>query len=129
MVIRIDEKGERVPLTVADLDAKKGTITVIFKAVGKSTKKLGALKAGDSVSDCVGPMGRPDKIRKFGRVVVIGGGTGIACIYPLAKALMACWVLSMRNCASKRLSRRPPIAISGCFKWPVSASVYCSRNK
>jgi len=89
VVIRIDEKGERIPLTVADLDDKKGTITVIFKAVGKSTKQLGALSAGDAVSDCVGPLGKPDDIRKFGRVVCVGGGTGIACIYPLARALVA----------------------------------------
>jgi len=89
VVIRIDEKGERIPLTVADLDAKKGTIAVIFKAVGKTTKQLGALGVGDAVSDCVGPLGKPDDIRKFGRVVCVGGGTGIACIYPLVRALVA----------------------------------------
>jgi len=87
VIIRINEKGERIPLTVTNCNTKKGTITLIFKAVGKSTKQLGKLNVGDIILDCVGPLGKPDVIKKFGRVICIGGGTGIACIYPLVKAL------------------------------------------
>lgn len=87
VIIRIDEKGERIPLTVADFNTQKGTITLIFQVVGKSTKQLGILNVGDVVLDCVGPLGNPSEIKKFGRVICVGGGTGIACIYPLIRAL------------------------------------------
>lgn len=87
VVIRINEKGERIPLTVADFNPKKSTITLIFQAVGKSTRQLATLNVDDAVVDCVGPLGKPSEIKKFGRVICIGGGTGIACIYPLIKAL------------------------------------------
>jgi ferredoxin--NADP+ reductase len=87
VIVRIDEKGERIPLTVADFNTQKGTITLIFQVVGKSTKQLGILNTGDVVLDCVGPLGNPSEIKKFGRVICVGGGTGIACIYPLIRAL------------------------------------------
>lgn len=87
VIVRINEKGERIPLTVADFDTQKGTITLIFQVVGKSTMQLGTLNVGDAVLDCVGPLGKPSEIKKFGRVICIGGGTGIACIYPLIRAL------------------------------------------
>jgi len=87
VIIRINEKGERIPLTIMNCNTKKGTITLIFKAIGKSTKQLGKLNIGDIILDCIGPLGKPDVIKKFGRVICIGGGTGIACIYPLVKAL------------------------------------------
>ncbi len=87
VIVRIDEKGERIPLTVADFNTQKGTITLIFQVVGKSTKQLGILNVGDVVLDCVGPLGNPSEIKKFGRVICVGGGTGIACIYPLIRAL------------------------------------------
>lgn len=87
VIVRIDEKGERIPLTVADFNTQKGTITLIFQVVGKSTKQLGTLNVGDVVLDCVGPLGNPSEIKKFGRVICVGGGTGIACIYPLIRAL------------------------------------------
>ena len=87
VIIRIDEKGERIPLTVADFNPEKGTIILIFQAAGKSTRQLATLNVGDAVLDCVGPLGKPSEVEKFGRVICIGGGTGIACIYPLIRAL------------------------------------------
>ena len=87
VVIRVSKKGERIPLTVADINPKKSTITLIFQVVGKSTRQLAVLNVGDTVLDCVGPLGKPSEIKKFGQVICIGGGTGIACIYPLIRAL------------------------------------------
>jgi ferredoxin--NADP+ reductase len=87
VIVRIDEKGERIPLTIADFDRHRGTITIIFQEVGKSTIKLGTLEASDAVTDFVGPLGRPSEIEDHGAVVCIGGGVGIAPIYPIARAL------------------------------------------
>jgi len=86
VVLRIDEKGERIPLTVANKNRQKGTITIIFQEVGASTKLLGTLKEGDSILNLLGPLGQPTHIEKFGNVVVIGGGVGIAEIYPIIRA-------------------------------------------
>lgn len=85
IVLRIDEKGERIPLTIAD--SSKKTITIVFLVVGKTTAELSLLKKGDSLMDVVGPLGNPSKIEGYGNVVIIGGGLGIAPIYPIAKAL------------------------------------------
>jgi ferredoxin--NADP+ reductase len=87
IIVRIDEQGERIPLTIADFDRQAGTITIIFQEVGKSTMQLGALEAGDSVANFVGPLGHPSEVEKFGTVICIGGGVGIAPIYPIARAL------------------------------------------
>lgn len=87
VIVRIDEKGERIPLTIADVDRERGTVTVIFQEVGKSTKKLGLLNVGEEIQDLIGPLGRPAEIEKFGKVVCVGGGVGIAPLYPQAKAL------------------------------------------
>lgn len=87
IIIRIDEHGERIPLTIADYDKKAGTITIIFQEVGKSTKHLGMLNAGDSVASFAGPLGHPTEIENFGTVMCVGGGVGIAPIYPIARAL------------------------------------------
>ena len=88
IIFRLDEQGERVPLTIADYDRQKGSITIIFQTVGASTMKLGELNEGDYISDVVGPLGTPteygDNIRK---VAVIGGGVGCAIAYPQAKKL------------------------------------------
>jgi ferredoxin--NADP+ reductase len=89
LILRIHEKGERVPLTITDCNPKKGLVSMIVKAVGKTTSELGKLDKGDFVSDVVGPLGNPSEIEKFGNVVCIGGGTGIACLYPIIKALKA----------------------------------------
>ena len=87
IVIRIDERGERIPLTPVMVDGEKGSLTVVFQEVGRSTKRLGALKEGDSISDVVGPLGRTIDIKRYGTAVVIGGGIGTACICPEARAL------------------------------------------
>lgn len=87
IVLRLDERGERIPLTPVMMNKEKGSLTVVFQEVGRSTKRLGALKEGDSISDIVGPLGRPVDIKRYGAVVVVGGGIGTACIYPEAKAL------------------------------------------
>lgn len=87
IVLRLDERGERIPLTPVMLDKEKGSLTVIFQEAGRSTRRLGALKEGDFVSDVVGPLGRPADIRRYGVVVMVGGGIGTACIYPETRAL------------------------------------------
>lgn len=87
IIVRIDENGERIPLTIADYDRDKGTITLIFQEVGKSTLHLGTLNIGDELSTFVGPLGHPTEIENFGTVVCVGGGVGIAPIYPIARAL------------------------------------------
>lgn len=85
IVLRIDEKGERIPLTIAG--STKRTITIVFLVVGKTTTELSLLKKGDSLMDVVGPLGNPSKIVDYGNVVIVGGGLGIAPSYPIAKAL------------------------------------------
>lgn len=85
VIIKIDEKGERIPLTINDSDPKSGTIAIIFQEAGATTKKLGCLKAGDALSDMLGPLGRPTDFGRIGRVVLVAGGVGIAEILPIAK--------------------------------------------
>jgi len=87
VIVMPDEKGERIPLTIADWDKDKGTVTSAFMVVGTSTHKLSLLKAGDEVPVFVGPLGRPSEIEKFGTVLCAGGCFGIAAIYPIARAL------------------------------------------
>ncbi len=87
IILRIDDNGERIPLTVADFDAEKGTVTIIFQEVGKTTKALGALNAGDAIMDFVGPLGVPSHLEGYKNVAVIGGGLGTAIAYPQAKKL------------------------------------------
>ncbi len=87
IILRIDEKGERIPLTIADSDSKEGSITIIFLEVGKTTKQLGALNVGDSIENFAGPLGMPSEVKKYGTVVCVGGGVGIAPLYPIIKAL------------------------------------------
>jgi ferredoxin--NADP+ reductase len=87
IILRIDEKGERIPLTIADSDPKKGTVTIIFLEVGKTTKQLGTLNVGDSLENFAGPLGMPSEVKKYGTVVCVGGGVGIAPLYPIVKAL------------------------------------------
>ncbi len=87
VIVRIDEFGERIPLTIADYSREQGTITIIFQEVGKSTKHLGTLNPGDTVASFAGPLGHPTEIKNYGSVVCIGGGVGIAPIYPIARSL------------------------------------------
>lgn len=88
-IVRQGEDYERIPLTIADFDREKGTITMIFQVVGACTKALSLLNVGDELADIVGPLGKPTEIEKFGKVVVVGGGVGIAPIHPIARALKA----------------------------------------
>jgi len=87
VILRVDERGERFPLTLVDWSPHEGTICLIFQEIGVSTIKLGLLNVGDSVLDLVGPLGRPSEIDRYGTVAVIGGGVGTAPVYPIAKAL------------------------------------------
>ena len=88
IVLRVNEEGERIPLTIADFDRETGRILIVFQAIGASTMELAALEAGDSILDFVGPLGRPSEIAKLdGTMVVVGGGIGVAPTYPIARAM------------------------------------------
>ena len=87
IIFRATQDGERVPLTIADYDREKGTVTIIFQVVGASTMELNTLDAGDCIADFVGPLGTPSKIDGLKKVCVIGGGVGCAIAYPIAKKL------------------------------------------
>ena len=85
VVIRINEKGERIPLTVAESNPKEGTITIVVQEVGKTTLKLARMKEGETIEDLLGPLGIPSPIEKIGTVLCVGGGVGVAPLYPEAK--------------------------------------------
>jgi ferredoxin/flavodoxin---NADP+ reductase len=87
VILRVDADGERIPLTVADVDRRDGTITLIVQGVGRTTRLLNSLGAGDSISDVAGPFGTPSEIDDFGTVVVVGGGVGTAIAFPTARAM------------------------------------------
>ncbi len=87
VIVRTGEKGERIPLTIADADTVRGTITLVVQAVGESTRQMCALEAGDSLTDVVGPLGRATKIANVGTVVCCGGGVGVAPLLPIIKAM------------------------------------------
>ncbi len=87
VILKMDEKGERIPLTIVDSDSAAGTVTIIFQVVGKSTAAMAKMKAGQSFTDLQGPLGNPTEIENYGRVVCIGGGVGVGVVYPLAAAL------------------------------------------
>jgi len=89
VVVRLDERGERIPLTIADSDPQGGTITLVVQEVGATTKRMGMLREGDKLWDVVGPLGKPTEIENFGRVVCVGGGVGNAVVYPIAQAMKA----------------------------------------
>jgi ferredoxin--NADP+ reductase len=87
VVIRIDEMGERIPLTIADWDKKEGSVTVVFMEVGTTTHRLATLNSGDALADFVGPLGNPSDIENFGTVICVAGGFAVATIVPIARAL------------------------------------------
>jgi len=87
VVIRIDEKGERIPLTIADWDREKGNVTIVFMEVGTTTHRLALLGAGDFIANFIGPLGLPTHIERFGTVVCVAGGFAIATIVPIARAM------------------------------------------
>ena len=87
VILQADETGERIPLTMADTNPDKGTITIIYMVVGKSTARFKQLKVGDNYFALIGPLGAPTHIENFGKVVCVGGGTGIAVLHPITRAL------------------------------------------
>ncbi len=105
VIIRVLETGERIPLTMADADPQAGTIELIVKAIGKTTRALCAKETGDTIMDVMGPLGMPTHIEKVGHAVLVGGGVGTAVIYPLAKALReeGCFVSSITGGRTKDL--------------------------
>ena len=105
IILRVGEDGERIPLTVADYDREKGTVTIIFQIVGGTTEKLNHLNAGDFIHDFVGPLGRPTETEGLKKVAVVGGGVGCAIAYPVAKKLheLGCEVHSVVGFRSRDL--------------------------
>lgn len=105
VIVIVDEHGERIPLTIADYDRQAGTVTIIFQEVGKTTRLLGTKRPGDELFAFVGPLGLPTEIENYGTVLCIGGGVGIAPIYPIARALKAAGnkVISIIGARSKDL--------------------------
>jgi ferredoxin--NADP+ reductase len=87
VILRIDDTGERIPLTIADADPATGTIVLICQSVGKTSTQLNQLQTGDFIQDVAGPLGKPSHLENFGTTVCVGGGVGIAVAYPIAKAL------------------------------------------
>ena len=87
IILRLHEHGERIPLTVADKDPERGTITIVAQEVGKTTKELGTYKAGDYILDLLGPLGQPTHLHNYGTVCVVAGGVGVAEAYPVTKGL------------------------------------------
>ncbi|MEN8208607.1 MAG: sulfide/dihydroorotate dehydrogenase-like FAD/NAD-binding protein [Candidatus Fermentibacteria bacterium] len=87
VIVRINEDGERIPITIADVDTGEGSITLIIQAVGKTTLQMAQMKKGDSIPTLTGPLGEPTHIEKVGRVLCVGGGIGTAPLYPVARAM------------------------------------------
>ncbi len=105
VILRLDETGERIPLTIADVNREKGTITIIVQVVGKTTEHLGMLDEGNSILDVVGPLGQPTHIEKFGTVVAVGGGVGHAVCYPIARGMKDAgnYLISIIGARNKKL--------------------------
>ncbi len=105
IILRVDDEGERIPLTIADYDREAGTVTIIFQIVGATTKKLNALKQGECLHDFVGPLGTPTHTEGLKKVAVVGGGVGSAIAYPIAKKLhaMGCDVTAIVGFRNKDL--------------------------
>ncbi len=87
VILRVDKRGERIPLTIVDSDPREGTVTIVFQVVGKTTHMLSQLERGDKILDFAGPLGKPTEIEQFGTVVVVGGGIGTAVAFPIAKGM------------------------------------------
>ncbi len=102
VIVRADEEGERIPLTVADYDRDEGTISIVVQEVGKTSAMINRMEEGEAFSDFVGPLGVPAPLPESGRVVCIGGGFGIAPIYPIAKHLFECEDVEMTSIIGAR---------------------------
>ncbi len=87
IIVRVDDKGERIPLTIADWNAREGSVSVVFMEVGATTRQLASLGAGDTIADFVGPLGLPTHVENFGTVAMVAGGVGVAVITPIARAM------------------------------------------
>ena len=87
LILKVDETGERIPLTMADTDPDKGTVTIIYQVVGKSTALFAGLQVGDGFQDVIGPLGQPTHLENVGTVVCVGGGTGVAVLHPITRGL------------------------------------------
>jgi ferredoxin--NADP+ reductase len=87
LILRVHERGERIPITIADSDPSRGDVTIVVQGIGKTTRLLNSLGAGDALLDVVGPLGRPSEVERFGTACVVGGGVGAAIAYPTAVAL------------------------------------------
>jgi ferredoxin--NADP+ reductase len=105
VVIRIDERGERIPLTIADWEQEGGSVTIVFMEVGTTTHRLALLQAGDCIANFIGPLGTPTHIEKFGTVVCVAGGFAVATIFPIARAMKEKGnkVISIMGARSKNL--------------------------
>ncbi len=105
VILRANESGERIPMTMADINAKKGTITIIFHKVGRSTALFKTLQEGDYYLNVAGPLGRPTEVGKVGTAICVGGGTGLAVLYPIAKKLKSLGnrVVSIMGARTKEL--------------------------
>ncbi len=105
VILIVDENGERIPLTIADKNVEKGTINILFQEVGKSTMCLGMLKEGDRILHIAGPLGKPTHVDRFGTVVCVGGGIGVAPVHPIAAAMKEAGnrVISILGARSKDL--------------------------
>ena len=125
VIVRVGNKGERMPLTIADSDVNKGTITLVVQKVGLSSVKLCSLNEGDYVTDVVGPLGNPTHIEKFGTVICAGGGVGVAPMLPIIRALKAAGnrVLSVIAGRSKDL-----VILEGDIPSPVNPPSGCSST-
>jgi ferredoxin--NADP+ reductase len=89
VIVRIGEEGERIPLTIGDYDRERGTVTLVVQEVGKTTMQMGTMQSGDELASVTGPLGLPTEIEDYGTVLCVGGGVGIAPIYPIARELKA----------------------------------------
>lgn len=87
VILRIHEHGERIPISLADIDPEEGTISIMFMTVGKTSTEMASLEVGQEIRDVVGPLGQPTHINNYGKVVLVGGGFGVAPLYPIAKAM------------------------------------------
>ena len=126
IILQVDEDyGERIPLTIADADLKEGSITIIFQVVGKSTTLLSKLNQGDDIPTLVGPLGRPTHIENFGTVVCVGGGIGVAPLYPIAQALKNAgnYVITIIGARSKDL-----IILEGEMKSIADEFILCTDD-
>ena len=105
VIVRLDDCGERIPLTIADADAEAGTVTIVVQAIGKTTMLLSMLQAGDKLLDIVGPLGKPSEIENYGTAVVVSGSVGTAMAYPTARELKRAGnkVISIVGARSKEL--------------------------